>query len=155
MLAAQHLTLRPHSELHLMFNSPTGFHSKGSTIPFPLPALLFESLIARWKAFSPIALPDLLDEFVEQQVLIQAFRGATHVVAHKGGHAERGFVGAITYRLVQQNPSLHKLNPKLSKDLESAYTPLALTVNMLADYAFFSGAGFKTASGMGMLYRSG
>ncbi len=153
MLIAEHAASRPQAELRLAFDAPTGFHSKGSTVPFPMPALLFESLIARWSAFSPIILPELLHPFVDQNVSIHAFDGATRSILQKNGHPEIGFVGTVTYRLIQRNPTLRNVDPELSHQLETQYTPLAQAVNMLADFALFSGVGIKTASGMGLTRR--
>jgi len=153
MLIAEHAAARPRSELRLTFDTPTGFHTKGSTVPFPLPALLFESLIMRWNAFSPVLLPELLHPFVDQHVSIHAFEGTARSILQKNGHSEVGFIGDMTYTMIRRNPTLHKVDPMLSRQLEVQYTPLAQAVNMLADFALFSGAGIKTASGMGLMRR--
>ena len=153
MLLTEHAATRPQSELRLAFDSPTGFHTKGSTVPFPLPALLFESLITRRNAFSPVVLPELLHEFAEQNISIHAFEGATRSILQKNGHPEVGFTGDVTYTLIRRNPTLHKLNLELSRQLEAQYTPLAQAVNLLTDFARFSGVGIKTASGMGVTRR--
>ena len=57
-LAARHLLASEQlpRTVELEFASPTAFHSKGATMPVPLPELVFGSLVDRWNAFSPITL---------------------------------------------------------------------------------------------------
>jgi len=150
LLLTEHAATRPAFEIRLTFDAPTGFHTKGATVPFPMPTLLFESLMTRWSAFSPIVLPELLHPFVDQHLSIRAFEGATRSILQKNGHPEIGFVGEVTYALVRRNPTLHKVDPRLSRQLEAQYTPLAQAINLLAAFALFSGVGIKTASGMGV-----
>ncbi len=152
-LVARYQRARPAQNLYLRFMTPTGFHSKGNTVPVPLPSLVFESLIARWNAFSPLPMPDLLYSFVDQHVAIESFRGATHKLILKHGHAEIGFVGDVNYRIARRNRTLDNVDPTLANVLETNAPALTGAINTLADFAFYGGVGIKSAVGMGMVRR--
>jgi len=152
-LGSQHMQRRPKKDIQFQFALPVGFHSKGQTMPLPLPALVFESLAKRWNAFSDAQLPALLEPFIDQNLSLVAYRGETHQVTLKEGHPEIGFTGEVTYRIMGRNPTLEKVDAELSHLLETNFTTLAQAVNMLADFAFYSGVGIKTTVGMGMVRR--
>ncbi len=152
-LAARYQSVRPAQSLGLRFMTPTGFHSKGNTVPVPLPSLVFESLIGRWNAFSPLPMPDLLYPFVDQHVTIGSFRGETCKVILKHGHVEIGFVGEVNYHIVRRNRTLDNVDPVLANVLEANARDLTGAINTLADFAFYSSVGIKSAVGMGMVRR--
>jgi CRISPR-associated endoribonuclease Cas6 len=141
----------PPDSLTLHFAAPTGFHSKGTNMPLPVPDLVFGSLLSRWNAFGPAALPDLLTDFVEQQVVVHRYETATRMPRFKQGSIQVGFVGEVMYTLLKRNPSLSKHNPTLAERLAAEGESLARALHLLAAFGFYSGIGIKTTTGMGMV----
>jgi CRISPR-associated endoribonuclease Cas6 len=137
------------------FASPTAFRSRGNTVPLPIPALVFGSLTERWNAFGPFRLSDLLSQFVEQQVVVHRYEAETRILTFKQGSYQVGFVGRVTFEVLPRNRSLENANPTLAPALAAEYENLARAVGLLADFAFYSGIGMKTAQGMGMARRLG
>lgn len=117
------------------FVSPTTFKSKEMQVPVPMPGLVFGSLLDRWNALSAVTLPDDFRLFAEEAVAISYHHLRTEVVQHKQGSLLIGAVGKVTYRA-------------LSDDI---YWLACL--NILADFAFYSGVGAKTSTGLGQCRR--
>lgn len=120
------------------FASPTAFRSGGKTMPIPLPDLLFGSLLDRWNAWSPVALSPEARRFAAECVAVSNYHLRTRALPGKmeePGKAvtQRGAVGRCDYAA-------------LNKD---RYWLSALSV--LAAFAFYSGAGYQTTQGMGMV----
>jgi CRISPR-associated endoribonuclease Cas6 len=152
-LGAHHMQHKPARDIRFRFVLPVGFRTKGQTMPLPIPTLVFDSLARRWNTFSGAPLPTLLDAFIDQNISITSYRGETHQITLKEGHPEIGFTGEVTYHITGRNPSLEKVDPELSRLLQDNFTGLAQAVNLLADFAFYSGIGIKTTVGMGMVRR--
>ncbi|ASC71714.1 hypothetical protein XM38_026680 [Halomicronema hongdechloris C2206] len=115
-------------DLSLELRSPTAFKQGKKTIqPFPLPELVFGSLLRRWNAFAP---EDLQFSQIEWQGMVSAFDLKTRVLRLEGG-PQIGSVGWIRYRFL---------------DAEQARI-----ASVLAQYAFFAGVGYKTTMGMGQV----
>ena len=136
-LAGRHLleSSRPAAKVTLDFASPTAFKSKGMHLPVPLPGLVFGSLLDRWNAFSPIELPDDMRAYGEQAVAISHYQLHTERVRHKRNSTLIGAEGSVTYT-------------NLGGD---RYWLAAM--NLLADFALYSGVGIKTTSGLGQVRR--
>lgn len=119
------LKLPPQEMIDLQLLSPTSFKQGKEIQPFPLPELVFNSLLRRWNAFAP-------DEFrfpaIEWHGLVSAYELKTHAFKLEGG-AEIGGQGIVRYRF---------------PDPEQAKIATAL-----AHFARFSGVGRKTTMGMG------
>ncbi|MEA5554326.1 CRISPR system precrRNA processing endoribonuclease RAMP protein Cas6 [Anabaena cylindrica UHCC 0172] len=111
--------------IELQFFSPTSFKQNQNIQPFPLPDLVFNSLLRRWNKFAPA---ELQFPQVEWQGLVSAFELKTHALKMEAG-AEIGTVGWVKYRF---------------PDPEQARI-----ATILANFAVFSGVGRKTAMGMG------
>ena len=116
--------------IELQFLSPTSFKQNQNIQPFPLPDLVFNSLLRRWNRFAPA---ELQFPQVEWQGLVSAFELKTHALKMEAG-AEIGTVGWVKYRF---------------PDPEQARIATVLAV--LANFAVFSGVGRKTAMGMGQV----
>lgn len=112
-------------DITLNFLSPTSFKQVQAIQPFPLPELVFGSLLRRWNAFAPA---EQKFSTVEWKGLVCAFELKTHALKLEGG-AEIGAEGWVRYRF---------------PDPEQARV-----ATVLARYAFFAGVGRKTAMGMG------
>lgn len=123
-------------QVTLEFNSPTSFKlAEGMHMPLPLPGLVFGSLAERWNAFSPVALSPELRQFCQNGLAISSFRLSSAVVNHKEGSLRIGGRGRVTYRLLSDDP----------------YWRAAM--NILADFALYSGVGIQTTMGMGQARR--
>jgi CRISPR-associated endoribonuclease Cas6 len=119
----------------LEFASPTAFKSQEMQVPVPMPGLVFGSLVERWNAFSPVALDPDLRRFAEEHVAISRYRLESKPVPTKSGALRIGGVGQVMYTLLD----------------DDRYAAAAL--NILADFALFSGVGVQTATGMGQCRR--
>jgi CRISPR-associated endoribonuclease Cas6 len=114
----------PQDPLELQFVSPTSFKQQQIIQPFPLPDLVFGSLLRRWNALAP---QDLHFPSVQWQGLVSAYDLKTHALKMKGD--EIGSVGWVRYRFPLPEQ--------------------ARIATILARFACFAGVGRKTAMGMG------
>jgi len=121
----------------LRFASPTAFRLVGSRLnmPLPWPRLVFQSLAQRWNAFSPIPIWVNWPEF-DRSVTVGRCRGLDTAMLDFGHYKQVGFVGDCWFHI--------------DKD---ARISTVQALNTLADFAFFSGVGRKTAMGMGLVCR--
>jgi len=113
------------ADIELSFLSPTSFKQSRGIQPFPLPELVFGSLLRRWNAFAP---EELHFPAVEWEGLVSAYELKTHALKMEGG-SEIGAQGWVRYRF--PNAEQAKL------------------ATVIAHFAFFSGVGRKTSMGMG------
>ena len=128
---------RPDRRVTLRFGSPTAFKSGGVQIPIPLPNLVFGSLVERWNAFSPVVLSPEVRRFGEELIAVSRYDLRSLPVAHKHGALRIGGVGEVTYTALGGDRYWHA------------------AMQMLADFALFSGVGVQTATGMGQVRRVG
>lgn len=119
------LQLPAQETIDLQLLSPTSFKQGKEIQPFPLPELVFNSLLRRWNAFAP---QELCFPAIEWRGLVSAYELKTHAFKLKGG-AEIGGQGLVRYRFPE---------PEQAK-----------IATALAHFARFSGVGRKTAMGMG------
>jgi len=127
---------QPDRRATLLFHSPTAFQSNAMHMPIPLPNLVFGSLVDRWNAFSPVILSPEVRRFGEERVAISNYRLQSIPVIQKSGAPLIGGVGRVTYTA-----------------LDGDRYWLA-TLQMLADFAHYSGVGVKTTIGMGQVRRA-
>jgi CRISPR-associated endoribonuclease Cas6 len=122
------------------FDSPTAFKSNGMTIPIPTPDLVFGSLVDRWNAFSPVVLSPEVRRFGAEMVAVSRYKLESQSVAQKSANTQRGALriggmGSVTY--IALGGDRYWLG----------------TLQMLADFALYSGVGVQTATGMGQTRR--
>ena len=136
-LAASQLTRASEldRQVTLEFASPTAFKSKESTMPMPLPGLVFGSLVERWNAFSPVVLSPEMRRYGEEVMAISRYRLESKSVGQKNQALRIGGVGHVTYRALAGDRYWVGV------------------MNMLADFAFYGGVGVQTATGMGQVRR--
>jgi CRISPR-associated endoribonuclease Cas6 len=123
-------------------NHKTGYGAHHVMLPLPL--FVFQNLIKRWEDIAPPDLAGIIQkEPLEQYLLddgaiIVDYDLKAHYV-HFTTHQQRGFVGTCTYQLRGSNTPT------------TPETPLTLGQQMylLAQLAFYSGIGYKTAMGLG------
>lgn len=112
----------------------------------PLPQYVFPGLARRWQELAPPELVNVVQkERIEQYIqengmVIDDYVLKTHRVSFIN-HPQRGFIGACKYHL--RGPD------------EATTSEMPLTVRqqilLLAQMAFYSGVGYKTAMGMGQV----
>jgi CRISPR-associated endoribonuclease Cas6 len=135
---------QPVSKVRLEFTSPTAF-SFGrkawgrKVVPLPDPTLVFRSL---WKKWNTCALPELsLDEvllqYVAENVVVKRCQLETKM-QHFGRSPQVGFVGRVTFGLMGRGQGADLFRRQL---------------DLLADFAFYAGVGYKTTMGMGQCRR--
>ena len=112
-------------EIELHFLSPTSFKQGENIQTFPLPELVFNSLLRRWNYFAPTSHHFPNCEF---NGLVSAYELKTYALKMEGGK-EVGAQGWVRYRF--QDPEIARI------------------ATILANFAFFAGVGRKTAMGMG------
>jgi CRISPR-associated endoribonuclease Cas6 len=120
------LNIPAQQEISLQFISPTSFKQSQIIQPFPLPELVFNSLLRRWNAFAPdtLKLPAM-----EWQGMTTACEIRTKTLKIKANH-EIGSIGWVRYRFPVEQAQI---------------------ATTLAYFAEFAGVGRKTAMGMGQV----
>lgn len=134
----------PENEISLDFTSPTAF-SFGrkawgrKVVPLPDPILVFRSLWKKWNTFTlpELALDETLLEYVAENVVVKRYQLETKM-QHFSRSPQVGFLGHVTYKLMGRGEGADLLRRLL---------------NLLADFAFYSGVGYKTTQGMGQCSR--
>ena len=134
---------RPHDEITLEFTSPTafGFGQKAwgkKVIVLPDPDPVFGSLTRSWNMLAPSCLwldKETLMAYVKEHVVIKELPGLKTQMLRFSTSPQVGFLGRVTYGLMMQNEEIRR------------------QLNVLADLAFYSGVGMKTAQGMGQVRR--
>jgi len=140
-LAARHLRPSgpaPASTWTLLFTSPTAFRSQGLTQALPLPSLVFGSLVARWNAFAPVALPEEeVRRYSHECVAISRFALRSAPGWERGQGDARGMrigaIGKVTYSALNRDRYW-----------------LAV-FGLLAGFARYAGLGMLTTMGMGQV----
>ncbi|MCF6277383.1 MAG: CRISPR system precrRNA processing endoribonuclease RAMP protein Cas6 [Anaerolineales bacterium] len=131
-LSAKHLfNNRPPSRWKFSFETPVTFNSGLGHLPFPLPNILVGSWLRRWQVFAPLALPEEISQSAREHLAVSQFDMKTLPVRH----GERLIVGGAG------NYTLKALKMSASERAQ---------IDLLANYAFFCGSGYKTAQGMGL-----
>jgi CRISPR-associated endoribonuclease Cas6 len=126
----------PATRLVLSFASPTAFRSGGKAQIFPLPEWVFGSLLDKWNAFAPTALPDETRRFAAECLAASRVQLSSRAAPFKSeGVVKFGAVGTVTYAALNKDRYWLSL------------------INLLADFAQFAGVGTSTALGMGQCRR--
>jgi CRISPR-associated endoribonuclease Cas6 len=105
---------------------------------FPYPEMFFGSVEARWRELTGLPTPmsnKELREYARETIVVSAFDMKT-ALHHYWGQPQPGGAGRITFEL-----------------RDTANAPMTAFLNTLADFAFYSGVGAKTAMGMGQVRR--
>ena len=122
-------------QVTMQFASPTAFKQSGRQMPMPLPDLVFGSLVERWNAFSPVALSPEMRRFGAEMMAISRYRLESRPVLQKNGALRVGGVGTASYLALGGDRYW------------------LATMQMLAEFARYSGVGIQTATGMGQARR--
>lgn len=124
---------RPY-KVRLQFVTSTSFKSEGKYAIFPLPSLLFHSLIRKWNLFSDASIlaEDHLAEHLEQ-----CFSIVNYSLFMRSFSVEGRWIDAFQGRL-----TLGRFRHDNASRL----------IALLAQYAVYAGMGIKTALGMGAVH---
>jgi len=119
--------------LSMRFASATTFRSQGRNIPFPLPELVFGSLVNKWNEFMPVALHPDARRFAEERIVASKYKLRSKYVQF--GPDDRGAAvgagGACRYHV------------------QSGDRYWTSVIRALAAFAFFAGVGARTTVGLG------
>ncbi len=152
-LLEQAKTSKMSNALGLEFASLTAFSWTNKTYGnfyanVPLPAYIFPMLAKRWHAVAPPALTSSVQtEYIEHYVqndgmILRDYDLHSHIVTFPR-HPQRGFVGTCHYTLRQA--------PEDIASEENTEMSVQQQIVLLAQFAFYSGIGYKTAMGMGQV----
>lgn len=132
-LATDHLisSTSPQKRISLQFTSPTAFRSQERVMPLPLPGLVFGSLVNRWNAFAPLALPEEVKRYADECLAISRFNLRSRVASLKDGGQRVGAVGAVTYTTLNYDCYWMGI------------------MHALAAFTLYAGVGVSTSMGMG------
>jgi len=122
---------RPTPYLSLQFSSPTTFKSEGKHVPVPLPGWVFGSLLEKWNAFAPVALPPEARRFADECLALTRYRLSTQMLPLKESGLRTGAVGQARYTALNADRYWLSL------------------MHLLANYALFAGVGAGTSMGLG------
>jgi CRISPR-associated endoribonuclease Cas6 len=111
------------------------FGGTAHDLPLPVPELLFGGLLRLWNAFAPRPLPDDLQDFARDCVVVSRYDLHTELVAFGSGRRGRvgGFVGKCRFALRCPDPARRR------------------RIGLLGSFAPFAGAGWRTAMGLGQV----
>lgn len=158
-LAIRAQRANPSNSLTLEFATPTAFSSADLNIPLPDPMRVFDSLRAQWAALpTGFALPEALMEFVRRFVPLTEFRAHSEILMLKtpeiGFCANRVRYTIKPLKTVSDNQRAKKPGEAHWLDtLNAQHDDLARAIALLTEFAFYSGVGIKTTTGMGMVRR--
>lgn len=117
--------------------SPTAHHQPGpfrKVLPLPSPEAYFGSWLQKWNLFAPLHIDSALLNLVERHLAISFCKGHTQAVPMENSRTFIGFVGLVTFRLLNRS------------DLSAQDAALLAALSRLAN---FSGTGVATLRGMG------
>ncbi len=128
------ISLELHSPVSFSLGSQEGLKGKQYEL-IPYPKLVFGSLATAWKALTGENMVEAVEKYAEK-----CWQPVLHRLERKSltlhNHPQFGSVGRVEYRRINDED-----------------TPLARSLALLADLAFYTGLGRKTAQGMGMTRR--
>jgi len=116
----------------LQFCTPTTFRHGRETCPLPDPALVFQSLLAKWNAFSPRPIAPGLYDYIRTELSVGRYSLKTGLLDLGKQRRLMGFCGICEFAARDRRDERFRL------------------VQMLAEFAFYSGVGHKATMGMGM-----
>jgi CRISPR-associated endoribonuclease Cas6 len=88
---------RSRPQVTMVFESPTAFRSQGHTILFPMPRLVFGSLLTRWNSYAPLPLDTALLEPLEMGIDVDRYTLQTQMQDFGRYQLQVGFVGQCTF----------------------------------------------------------
>jgi CRISPR-associated endoribonuclease Cas6 len=122
----------PTKQFDLKFTTPTTFSQGRTTLPLPVPTLMFRSWLERWNTFSPVYLggDDLIEYLGEAIVLTRHRLQSRSFPIHSNW--VYGYTGEVRLQVLNRMDAL-----------------VANVATLLIHYSEFAGTGAKTRLGMG------
>lgn len=108
-------------------------HGRRFSALLPEPQDIFRSLIRRWQALEGPPLPDHMDTYLHGGGCVIAHHHIRTIEYQTQNRTQIGFVGTVTYQCRKYEPACIS------------------ALNALARLAFFTGIGYQTARGMGLV----
>jgi CRISPR-associated endoribonuclease Cas6 len=132
-LAADFLLARrpPPRRISFSFASPVTFKSGGKHQPFPLPELVFGSLLERWNACAPIAFPEDARRYAAECLAVSRYELASRAAPLKSRALRIGAVGQVSYTTLNYDRYWMSI------------------IAALTAFALYSGVGAGTTMGLG------
>src|SRR6266699_2939810 len=130
MMSQDTAPLRSHLFLAASFNMNGDYFAL-----FPEPLLVWDSLIRVWNSYAPEALKVeklTLQDFIRRNVVMTACDSLSTHTLHYPRYTQKGFTGFCHYEIHGDDT-------------------LARQLSMLAQFARYSGVGYKTTMGMGQV----
>lgn len=115
----------------LEFVSPVTFRQRGMNQPLPTPDLVFGSLLDKWNAVAPLALPEEVRRFAGECLAISRFDLHSAAEPTKNGAIQIGALGRCTYTAANRDRYW------------------LACIETLAHFALYSGVGAGTTRGFG------
>lgn len=133
--SAKELFDRSHDSnlIKFRFHTPTLFKSGDKHDKYPSTAKIFSGLLRKFNRFSELKIDQRIEELFGEISIIEK-KTLLKRVNFKDFYLE-GFIGDVTFELPDRDPELLK------------------TMNVLADFSFFAGVGYKTTMGLGQIER--
>ena len=139
---------RTDARMRVRFHSPTAFRElsprgqKTRNQPHIDLVRCYQSWVNKWNAFAPMQIDKqpLLD-FVARHAGLTAVESKSRMLDF-GKHKAIGFVGSCAYQFFVERQSDGEENAEMLR-----------LANLLADFAFYCGTGYKTTMGMGQTRR--
>ena len=136
------------TRMRVRFYSPTAFRElsprgqKTRNEPHIDLVRCYQSWVNKWNAFAPMQInKQLLLDFVAHHAGLAAVESKSQMLDF-GRHKAVGFVGSCAYQFFMERQSEGKVG-----------TEMLRLANLLADFAFYCGTGYKTTMGMGQTRR--
>lgn len=127
------------STISLNFRTPTAFSMRGSPYRhmhiLPDPPLVFGQLADYWDKLTGSDTRDAVRQFCAENVVVARHEIKSYMYQYRNSK-QVGFTGRVTYEV-----------------LDKEEKPIIQHLNRLADLAFYTGVGSKTAQGMGQVNR--
>jgi CRISPR-associated endoribonuclease Cas6 len=130
---------RTDSRLRLVFASPTAFslgalgRAKRRMAVLPLPELVWGSLRRSWRQVAGFEIPSSFEVWVRDYVMVRQVRNWRTRIFRFRNSAQVGGSGDIVFEALDNDPNHLR------------------TWNLLAEFAFYAGVGYKTTMGMGQV----
>lgn len=138
----------PEKRIRVRFYSPTAFRElsprgqKTRNQPHIDIVRCYQSWVNKWNAFAPMQIDKqpFLD-FIARHAGLTAVESKSRMLDF-GKHKAIGFVGSCAYQFFMEGQLEDKGDPEMLR-----------LANLLADFAFYCGTGYKTTMGMGQTRR--
>jgi len=120
--------------IKLRFHTPTFFKAGDGFCRFPIPQKVFSSLLRKFNRYSE---SKKIDEAVESKlnnITIFEKKTQSRRITLRDFYLE-GFIGDVTFKVPEDDKELVKI------------------ANVLGDFSFYSGVGYKTTMGLGQVER--